>query len=113
MQIHLTASADTYITNRYISSFLATGSNVGRAGTLDLFKLYGVKMSGSTPLTELSRLLVKFDLAQLRTAVSEGRVSITDSSFKAYMRLKAVYGGQPPQMNFTAVVMPCSRSWIS
>ena len=111
MQIHLTASADTYITNRYISSFLATGSNVGRAGTLDLFKLYGVKMSGSTPLTELSRLLVKFDLAPLRTAVSEGRVSITDSSFKAYMRLKDVYGGQPPPMNFTAVVMPCSRSW--
>ena len=37
----LTASADTYITNKVIDNkFRATDGNVGRAGTLDLFKLF-------------------------------------------------------------------------
>ena len=37
----LTASKDTYITNKIINnSFRATDANLGSAGTLDLFKLY-------------------------------------------------------------------------
>ena len=41
MQRILTASKDTYITNKIINnSFRATDSNAGSAGTLDLFKLY-------------------------------------------------------------------------
>ena len=37
----LTASKDTYITNKIINNdFRATDANVGRAGTLDLFKLF-------------------------------------------------------------------------
>ena len=37
----LTASADTYITNKIIdNSFRAKDANVGQAGTLDLFKLF-------------------------------------------------------------------------
>ena len=37
----LTASKDTYITNKIIdNSFRASDANVGEAGTLDLFKLY-------------------------------------------------------------------------
>ena len=64
----LTASKDTYITNKIINnSFRATDANVGQAATLDLFKLYGESVSGSTSSpTEISRLLVKFDLDPLR-----------------------------------------------
>ena len=37
----LSASRDTYITNKIINGeFRAVDSNVGEAGTLDLFKLY-------------------------------------------------------------------------
>ncbi len=37
----LTASADTYITNKIINNnYRATDANVGMAATLDLFKLY-------------------------------------------------------------------------
>ena len=53
----LTASKDTYVTNKIINnSFRATDANVGQAGTLDLFKLYAESTTGSnaTP-TELSR----------------------------------------------------------
>ena len=49
----LSASKDTYITNKIINSkFRATDANVGQAGTLDLFKLYAENISGSdtTPI---------------------------------------------------------------
>ena len=64
----LTASADTYITDKIISNkFRATDANLGRAGTLDLFRLYdessitvaGTRLTSS--VEELSRILLKFD----------------------------------------------------
>ena len=37
----MSSSKDTYITNKVIdNSFTASDANVGKAGTLDLFKLY-------------------------------------------------------------------------
>ena len=58
----LTASKDTYITNKIIkSTFRATDANLGAAGTLDLFKLYNENtISGETNPIELSRILLKF-----------------------------------------------------
>ena len=63
----LSASKDTYITNKIINNkFRATDANAGQAGTLDLFKLYGESVSGSnTTPTELSRILIKFDLTNV------------------------------------------------
>ena len=66
MILQLTASADTYITNKIINnSFSASDANVGRAGTIDLFKLYNESSltgaSGepySTEKIELSRGLI-------------------------------------------------------
>ena len=44
----LSASKDTYITNKIINNkFRATDANTGQAGTLDLFKLYAESTSGS------------------------------------------------------------------
>ena len=61
----ITASKDTYITNKIIDNkFRAKDANVGQAGTLDLFKLSAEsKLSGSsqTSPAELSRILLKFD----------------------------------------------------
>ena len=66
MYIIATASADTYITNKIVDGSRTEDANVGRAGTLDLFKLYNETISGSTGYhTELSRILVKFDLGRL------------------------------------------------
>ena len=67
MYLILTASKDTYITNKIIENRLrATDANVGRASTLDLFKLYDEStISGSDTPIELSRLLVKFNLGHL------------------------------------------------
>jgi hypothetical protein len=103
---------DTYVVNRIVSNTRrATDANVGHAGTLDLFKLYDESViSGSTQPTELSRLLVKFDLNKIR-ALTGSIVDIADSSFKVTMRLSDVVGGQPTPSNFTVSVHPLSMSW--
>lgn len=105
------ADKDTYITNKIVRGLPKTGSNVGSAGSLDLFKLYGATYSGSTPNTELSRLLVHFDLEVLRELVSQGKIDFSDPSFWCRLTLKDVYGGQPTPTNFTVSVFPLSGSF--
>ena len=108
----LTASADTYITNKIIdNSFRASDANVGRAGTLDLFKLYdeSVYTSGSTRVTssvrEISRLLVKFNYDTLKTLASSS-LDFTNSSFKAVLELTEVDAGLPAPRDFWVVANP-------
>lgn len=105
------ADADAYLTDRVIRSVRKETANVGCAGSLDLFKLYGMSFSGSNPNVELSRLLVHFDLDPLRTLVRTGDVDITDSSFSCHMKLFDVYAGQPCPINFDVCVHPLSRSF--
>lgn len=115
MILALTASADGYITNRYIGGISRTRSNTGRAGTLDIFKLYGVTSTvvgtGSVPNREISRALIKFDLEPLRRLVSAGTISLADSTFSANMKLYNSNGGQSIPENFTLSVHPLSASF--
>ena len=67
----LTASSDTYITNKILNNkFRATDANMGRAGTLDLFRLYDESIFTSngnivtSSVEELYRLFVKFDYSK-------------------------------------------------
>ena len=71
----LTASKDTYITNKIIdNSFRATDANVGSAGSLDLFKLYNENiLSGEPSPAEISRILVKFPINEISTMDSQGQ----------------------------------------
>lgn len=108
----LTASKDTYITNKIINNdFRATDSNVGEAGTLDLFKLYSEStLSGSNSPKELSRILVKFDLEPLKK-LTQSNLDISHSSFSATLKMFDVYGGQTTPSNFKIIVFPLSRSF--
>ena len=105
------AEKDTYITNRVINNVRMLSGNVGSASTLDLFKLYGISSTGSTPNAELSRLLIKFDLDPIRSLISASLVDINDQSFKCYIKLFDVYAGQPTPKNFTVTLHPLSRSF--
>ena len=111
----LKADKDTYITDRVIRKNRVTGSNVGAAATLDLFKLYGATVSGTAPNTEknteLSRLLIHFDLQDLKDLVSQKKIDMTDPSFFCKLKLKDVYGGQPTPVDFTVSVFPLSASF--
>ena len=95
MIFHHTGSKDSYITNKIIGGVRrATGGNVGYASTIDLFKLYGESTLAGTPgvcsisthttqldcedaggtwdpnLIEISRGLIYFDLATLKTELA-------------------------------------------
>jgi hypothetical protein len=104
MYIIATASADTYITNKIIDGVRATDANVGRAGTLDLFKLYDETVSGTTANNiEISRILVKFDISRLS---SIGTLNINDPTFRSYIRLQSIESGLPSPRDFTVSVFP-------
>jgi hypothetical protein len=108
----LQVTKDTYITDKVINNVRCSTSNVGTAATLDLFKLYneGNYVLSGSPI-ELSRLLVKFDLSELRKAIVNKELDITDASFNAQLQLFDVYGGQPTPENFTIDVFPLSQSF--
>tara|TARA_B100000214_G_scaffold346169_1_gene296621 strand:- start:1271 stop:2845 length:1575 start_codon:yes stop_codon:yes gene_type:complete len=103
----LSASKDTYITNKAINNiFTASDANTGQAGTIDLFKLYNEsKLPGSSNVVELSRALIKFDLNPLRQQM-EKDLNINDSSFNCQIKLHDVYGGQTTPSNFSLIVFP-------
>lgn len=105
------ADKDTYITNKVVNGTRSYNSNVGIASSLDLFKLYGTTFSGSTPNTELSRLLLHFDLGILSEMSASGKIDISHPSFFAKLQLFDVYGGQPTPERFTLSVNPLSKSF--
>ena len=120
----LTASADTYITNKVIStSARAIDANMGNASTIDIFKLYDESTFSGHPRTyiddsatdllhstddlnvesipiELSRGLVKFDLSD----ITEAQAATT--GFSATLKMYDVYGGQTTPSNFSLLVVP-------
>jgi len=110
----LTASKDTYITDKFVAGERALNANVGQAGTLDLFKLYNETFISATAslsgVFEKSRVLLQFDMAPL-AALTASKVNLSDPSFKCYLQLKDVYGGQTTPSNFTLRLAPISRSW--
>jgi hypothetical protein len=111
----LKANKDTYITNKYIAGKRCTTSNVGQAATIDLFKLYDETtiISASTKLTgvvELTRGLLQFDYEPLQQ-ITASFLNINDSSFKAYLSLKDVYGGQTTPSNFSIRLIPLAQDW--
>ncbi len=114
----LKADKDAYITNRFIkiasSGSFRTGSNVGSAGTLDLFKLYGVTFTDNDPdlpNLELSRLLIHFDLQPLKDMVYSGTINVNHGTFNCSLKLFDVYGGQTTPANFDVSLYPLSKSF--
>ncbi len=107
----LRADKDTYVTDRVINGTRVVSSSVGLAGSLDLFKLYGATLSGSTPNIELSRILIHFDLSSLSSSVASGEIDTSSASFFCKLQLKDVYGGQPTPDNFTVSINPLSASF--
>ena len=112
----LKADKDSYVTNKLIFSSKtatsrSTDANVGQAGTIDLFKLYDVTpvISGTSGI-EISRGVIHFDLNTLK-ALTSSLLDVTDPSFKAYLSMKNVYGGQTVPSNFVLVVNPLGKDF--
>jgi hypothetical protein len=130
MKIFCTASSDTYVTNKIInSSTRATDANVGRAGTIDLFKLYGEtalptgRASGSADYAldtdadgtletsiELSRAFIKFDFSKIQS-LTGSKIDINSSNFSAKLKMFDVRTGHAVPSNFTLMAIPLSQSF--
>lgn len=107
----LSASKDTYITNKIIQGTRSLDANVGQAGTLDLFKLYDeTPLSGSTAPIELSRIFVKFDYSPL-LALTSSILDVSGANFGVYLKLKNIQGGQSVPSNFTLQLNPLAKEW--
>lgn len=107
MIVITTASADTYITNKLIDAAPAVSGNVGRAGTIDIFKLYD-ESTYVTGAIEVSRALVKFDLSSVFLLASTS-INISDPSFKAVMKMRSISVGQPVPNNFVLDLYPLAN----
>jgi hypothetical protein len=110
MYLILTSSKDAYITDKIIESkFRAVDANTGRAGTIDIFKLYNESIiQGETNPIELSRGLVKFDLSPLSSLTSS---ILNINNFKCFLSLKSIDTGHFTPSSFTLDVHPLSQSW--
>jgi hypothetical protein len=113
----LTASKDTYITNKVIdNTFRAKDANVGRAGTIDIFKLWdeSTYLSASTRITasvgEISRGLIKFEFDTVK-ALTASNLDLNSSRFQARLRLFDIMGGQATPSNFYLITYPLSKSF--
>ena len=113
MQLLLTASKDTYITDKIINStFSASDANVGMAGTLDLFRLANESfLSGVNPTNELSRILLKFDYDQI-IQQSKAQINLNDlSSYKIELELTSIGSAHTTPIDFTTICFPLSQSF--
>lgn len=112
MYLILSASSDAYITNKIIDSkFRAIDANTGRAGTLDLFKLYDEsKISGETNPIEISRILIKFNTDTI-SSLTSSILDINSESFKCTLKMYDVKGTQSVPRNFNIIVYPLSMSF--
>ena len=72
------ASADTTITNAFQPNLTTrgTGSNMGRADSLEIFSIYGQENSGSS---ELSRALLNWDISSIETDRTNGVIPASGS----------------------------------
>ena len=132
MKIFLTASSDTYITNKIIDANTRVhDANVGRAAVLDLFKLYDEtnlpadeKKSGTMgdfnldtdgdlePDTaiELSRILIKFNLGKINE-LTGSKLNLNSSNFSAKLKLFDIRTGHAVPSNFTVMAIPLSQAF--
>lgn len=112
MYLVFTASKDTYITNKIVTtSTRATDANLGGATTIDLFKLYDeTTLTGVTGPSELSRGLIKFELSDISSSLKD-KVDFDEDSFKVTLKLYDVQGNQVAPAGFNLMVMPLSQSF--
>ena len=112
MKIICSASKDTYITNKIINNRLvADDANVGRAGTLDLFRLYSeTLLRGSGSQDEVSRFLIKFDLSPIKD-LTGSILDLNSSNFSAKLKLFNIRTGHAVPSNFNIILFPLSQSF--
>jgi hypothetical protein len=110
MKLFCSASKDTYITNKVISNISKKKANLGRAGVLDLFKIYDENNTLVDGGIELSRILIQFDYENLIKLLNS-KIDINHDSFCAKLKLFDVDSGIPKPSKFNLIVYPLAKSF--
>jgi hypothetical protein len=86
-----------------------TDANVGRAGTIDIFKLYNETfLEGEENPVEISRGLIKFDVDSLAPLT---QFALNETNFKCFLSLKSIETGHFTPSNFKLRLYPVSQNW--
>jgi len=104
-----TASADNTIVNVFESNLTtrATGSNAGVADVLEVFSVYGRQTTSSQ---ELSRVLVKFPIDQIKNDRTKSRIPAS-GSVSFYLNLYNAETSKTTPRNMRLVAHPMFNDW--
>tara|TARA_R100000234_G_scaffold117126_1_gene95130 strand:+ start:16231 stop:17724 length:1494 start_codon:yes stop_codon:yes gene_type:complete len=103
------ATKDNTITNAYKDNLTTrgTGSNMGEADVLEVFSLYAQE---STSSSELSRVLIEFDIDTLSASRDSGNIPAS-GSVEFYLRMFNAEHSSTTPTSFTLTVAAISQSW--
>lgn len=112
------ANADNTIVNAFQPNLRTrgTGANCGQADILECFSIYdrtllsGSKGDGTVASSELSRILINFPIANIKTDRTNGKIP-SSGSVSFYLRLYNAQTSKTVPKNFKLVVYPMSQSW--
>ena len=112
--LRYTASADNTITNSFNENMLttqrATGSNMGKSDIVEVFSVYGQDSGSSGLSSEISRGLIKFDVAQLNSDRTAGTLPAV-GSVNFYLKIfNAAHSRTLPE-DFTIRAAVVTRDW--
>lgn len=111
MKIFCSCSKDAYITDKIVSDNRAELSNTGKAGTLDLFKLYNeTLLRGTGSQHELSRILLKFDLSPVKKLLST-KVNLSSPDFSAKIKMFDLTSGHVKPTAYNVIAYPLAKKF--
>jgi len=103
------ATKDTTITNAYKANLTSrgSGSNMGASDILEVFSIYA---QASTSSSELSRILIDFDIASLSSSRDAGNIP-GSGSVDFYLRLFNAEHSSTTATDYTMLISAVSQSW--
>ena len=103
------ATKDNTITNAFKANLTTrgTGSNMGESDIVEIFSIYA---QASTSSSELSRVLIEFDIDALSASRDNGNIPAS-GSVDFYLRMFNAEHSSTTPTNFTLTVAAISQSW--
>ena len=103
------AIKDNTITNAFKENLTTrgTGSNMGEADVLEVFSIYA---QSTTSSSELSRILIEFDISAVSASRNSGDIPAS-GSVDFYLRMYNTEHSSTTPTNFTLTVAAISQSW--
>jgi len=107
------ADADNTITNAFEGNLKTrgSGSNMGYADALEVFSIYGQLSQSSGQTQELSRILMRFPIADISSDRTAGTLPAS-GSVSFYLRLHNARHPFTLPQDFTLIVNPVSSAWF-